>query len=216
MANELPRFNKGVFPSMLDSGTANKIRDRVQHLSEMKVAPAGAGKLVLTDGGAVLDLSGLSPLLEKLGQTQAAANQTTGGGTGVGASTTDLPFIITDATTTPGTPTINVVYGTVMDLEPTDIATDIELNDDDVTIIYLENTLDSPGNVTASAIQTTTGALPAHSAFTAIKRIGTVTTVGGVITLINQALYFSQGFKACDRDVADPTTTRGTYEFFVD
>lgn len=132
-----------------------------------------------------------------------------------GGGTMVLPFTIKDVSPDASTPTINVVYGTVMDIPPTDIATDIALTSSATNIIYLENTLDADGNVTASAVMVTTGSLPASDDDTAILLIGTAVTTGDVIATIDQSLYFSQGFKACDRDPADPATTPGTYQFFV-
>lgn len=132
-----------------------------------------------------------------------------------GGGTMVLPFSITDVSPDAMTPTINVVFGTVMDIPPTDIATPIEIDDDETNTVYLENTLDADGNVTASAVMFTTGALPDSDDDTAILLIGIVVVASGVITSISQSLYFSQGFKACDRDPGDPATTPGTYEFFV-
>ncbi len=132
-----------------------------------------------------------------------------------GGGAITLPFTVKDTSPDTSTPTINVIYGTVMDLPPTDIATDIALTDDATNTIYLDNTLDSAGNVTASAVMVTTGSLPASSGFSAILLIGVAVAASGVIASISQSLYFSQGFSCCGRDSADPDTTPGVYEFFV-
>lgn len=125
-----------------------------------------------------------------------------------------LPFKIDDVSPDTDTPTINVVFGTVMDITPTDIATDLMLTDDATNTVYLDNTLDSDGNVTASAVSLTTGSLPASTDSSAILLIGVCVVASGVIA-ISQSLYFSQGFSCCGRDPDDPSTTPGTYEFFV-
>lgn len=130
---------------------------------------------------------------------------TAGGGGGV-----TLPFKISRVNNTD----INVIFGTIMDLTPTDVATDITLSNG-TNQIYLENTLDADGNVVASAVMTTTSSLPASDADTAILLIGVVVMASSVITTISQSLYFSQGFSCCGRDPADPSTTPGIYEFFV-
>lgn len=136
-----------------------------------------------------------------------------GGGGGAGGDIT-LPFKITDTSPDISTPTINVVYGTVMDIEPTDIATDIAITDDNTNTVYLDNTLDTAGNVTASAVTVGTSGLPSNSTSHAYLLIGVCVVASGAITT-SQSLYFSQGFKACDRDEAADPPVDGTYEFFV-
>ena len=57
---------------------------------------------------------------------------------------------------------------------------------------------------------------PADTTYHAYLLVGTAAVdVDGLISLIEQSLYFSQGFKACDRDPEDPATTPGSYQFFV-
>jgi len=134
-----------------------------------------------------------------------------GGGAG---TEMDLPFKIKDVSDTVAK--AFVVYGTVTDIEPTDIATAITLTPDATNTLYLECAVDADGVITAAAVMTATTGLPASAWDTAIKLIGTVITAGTGILTINQSLYFSQGFRACDRDPADPETTPGQFVFFVD
>lgn len=135
--------------------------------------------------------------------------QTSGGGGGTGMT---LPFQIQDVSPDASTPTVNVKYGTVMDIEPTDVGTDILVSDGDT--FYIECTLDIDGNVTAADLLV--GSLPADSDYAAYLLVGSVTVVDDAITAIDQSLYFSQGFKACDRVVTDGVLdSAGTYEFFV-
>lgn len=135
----------------------------------------------------------------------------TGGGEG-GAIV--LPFQIVDITTG-DTPAIYVQYGTVEDIEPTDIGAEIFLTPDDTNTVYLECALDADGFITGASVEVSTTGLPAEDWETAIKLIGTVITAGTGILTINQSLYFSQGFQACGRDPEDPETTPGDYQFFV-
>lgn len=131
-----------------------------------------------------------------------------------GGSELVLPFKIVDVTAGP-TPTVNVFYGTVEDIEPTDIATDLPMTGEATNTIYLECAVDADGLITGASVQVSTSGLPASDWETAIKLIGTVITAGTGIFQINQSLYFSQGFQACGRDPGDPETTPGTYQFFV-
>jgi len=59
-----------------------------------------------------------------------------------------LPFAITRVTPAPS---INVIYGTVMDVVPSGIATDTSLSNG-TNRVYLDCTLDAGGNVTAVAL----------------------------------------------------------------
>lgn len=136
------------------------------------------------------------------------------GAVGGAGAEMDLPFKIKDVSDTVAK--AYVVYGTVTDIEPTDIATNITLTADATNTLYLECTLDTDGLITAAAVMVATTGLPTSTWDTAIKLIGTAITAGTAIMTINQSLYFSQGFQACGRDVADPETTPGTYQFFVD
>ena len=134
---------------------------------------------------------------------------------GGGGASLLLPFKIRDISPDEETPTIKVVFGTVMDVTPSNVETDLEPGDDAINTIYLEVTINAAGQVTAAAVTVSTGPLPTNDTYAAYILIGYVTVAAGVITLINQSLYFSQGFKACDRDTADPETTPGSYQFFV-
>lgn len=135
------------------------------------------------------------------------------GGAGGGPGLDTYPFKIV-----PGSAPlkVKVSYGTVEDIEPTDIDTDIEIDDDSTdNWLFLECTLDADGQVTGGTVQLQ-GSPPSDSGSAAYKLIGRVETAGGVITKINQSLYFSQGFAACGRDPDDFNTTPGSYHFYVD
>jgi hypothetical protein len=124
-----------------------------------------------------------------------------------------LPFKIVDVSPDASTPKIKVIYGTVMDILPTDVNTDLACAA--TTTYYLDCTISTAGNVTAAALANG-ASVPADSDTHAFLLVGVVTITGTVVSAIAQSLYFSQGFKACDRVVVEGAVTeRGTYEFFV-
>lgn len=138
----------------------------------------------------------------------------TGGG---GGAPTDIqfPFQITESATALN---VKVRYGTVMDIAPTDVATDLALTDDATNYIYIQNTLDVDGNVTASAIGVNTTGLPANDTDNAYILIGNAVCAAGAVTLINQAITHSLRFAACGRtnNGGEPpvVTADGSYEFW--
>lgn len=132
---------------------------------------------------------------------------------GGGSGDMVLPFKIVDVSPDASTPRIKITYGTVMDILPTDVNVVLTPATGTETY-YLACTISVAGAVTAAALLT--GTIPSDSDTLAHILVGTVTRTGTVVTAINQSLYFSQGFKACDRVVVDDAVTvRGIYEFFV-
>jgi hypothetical protein len=110
---------------------------------------------------------------------------------------------------------IVVRYGTIMDIAPTDVATDIALTDDATNYIFIESTLNVGGIITAASIETNTTGLPANADLAAYILIGNVLMASGEITAINQAITHSLRFTACGRIVeGESVTERGTYEFW--
>ena len=154
----------------------------------------------------------ISPLLDR--SVDRLEPPPVGGGGGGGGAPVVLPFKMKDASPDVAHPKVNVVTGTVMDFTPTGIATDTALTDNATNTVYLDCTIDAAGLVTAVAMSISTSGKPADSTYHAYLLIGTATVASGVVTLA-QSLYFSQGFKACDRDSGDPATTPGSYQFFV-
>lgn len=142
------------------------------------------------------------------------------GTTGRARKSADLvhPFLITD-TSTGGTATAQVRFGTVNDVEPTSLATDLALTSAAVWRIYLDATLSAAGAVTAAAIVAATGAQPADSDTHAYITLGLVTVAadggGFAVTDVDQAATHSLRFGACGRVVTEGSvTTRGTYQFW--
>lgn len=212
MATPLPVFRKGATPTLLDTATANQIRDAIEAFRTLTLSPAGCGKLIVGDKRVVLDLSPILALINKIQTAQVAFNQTSATGSGSGGLQFPFQIIFVNETT------INVRYGTVMDIPPTDVGVDADvtaITTSGTATVYIDNTLDAAGNVTDSAMALSATGKPADTSDHAYKLVGEVIVVASAITTINQSLMFSQGFKACDRDSGDPVTTPGTYEFFV-
>jgi hypothetical protein len=114
------------------------------------------------------------------------------------------------------TENVRVRTGTVGGILPTSVNTSIDVSGTDGTwYIFIDATIDSAGDVTAAAISSNTTGVTADSSTHAYYLIGTVTVAAAVITAVAPTLAFSQEFAACGRDPADPTTTPGTYSFFV-
>lgn len=111
---------------------------------------------------------------------------------------------------------VKVKFGQVNSITPTGIATNIDVSGTDGTwSIYLDCTLDSAGAVTAAAVSSATTGVPADTYDHAYKLIGEADVASSLITAVRYSLLFSQGFVACGRDSADPSTTPGTFYFFV-
>lgn len=130
---------------------------------------------------------------------------------GGGGDLTEFPFQIQA-----GTALVNIRYGTISSILPTDVGTDVDVSgtDGDWTF-WIETTINDAGVVTAAALGYGTSGMPTDDSDTAYFLIGVVTVASAVITTVNQNAMFSMGFVACGRDVADPATTPGVYHFFV-
>lgn len=111
---------------------------------------------------------------------------------------------------------VKVKTGTVGGIIPTGVATNIDVSGTDGTwYIFLDATIDADGDVTAADISSNTSGVPSDSSTHAYYLIGTAEVASSVLTAVNPTLMFSQEFVACGRDPADPSTTPGTYYFFV-
>lgn len=216
MGSPIKLLSKGAAPSMIDTATANEVISKVNALLGTIVSPAGFGKYVIGDKEIKLDLGPLAQIIANLQKSAGTIIGTTagGGGGGGGGGSVLLPFTIQQINTT----TINVRYGTVMDIPPTNVGDNADvtaITTGGTVTVYIDNTLDASGVVTASSLEASSGSLPTSDDTHAYLLVGTVVVAGSVITTINQSLYFSQGFSCCGRDPGDPETTPGIYEFFV-
>lgn len=135
-----------------------------------------------------------------------------------GGGTLQHPFQILN--TTPSgddpTPTINVRYGTLQDIEPDNVAADQTLESGDSEyFVYLHVTIDLDGNVTAAELVIDTSAQPADGDNDGYITLGTVEVTDGAIATINQAATHSLRTAMCGRVVTDDElTTAGTWEFW--
>jgi hypothetical protein len=111
--------------------------------------------------------------------------------------------------------TVNVRYGTCQDIEPTDVATDIDLTGSNTHTFYLDVEVDIDGIVVAVTLSHGTSGRPADTDYHGYITLGTVVTASAVITVINQAATHSLRVAMCGRVVdTGVLTVRGTYEFW--
>jgi len=122
-----------------------------------------------------------------------------------------LPFQINDTSPNANFASVNVRFAAIGNIIPAGISADINLTiPNSTTSIYLNITIDNNAAVTAASINT--GSVPSpNTATKAYSLIGNVTVLNNVVSVIDQALLFSQTFVACNRNTADPDTTPGTY-----
>jgi len=115
---------------------------------------------------------------------------------------------------------VNVRYGTVQDVDPVNIGTDIAVATGSYTV-YIDVEVNTAGDtIVAVTLRVLTGALPADTDHHAYIKIGKVTVVDDAIESISQAATHSLRFTVCDRvqedTEAEPPVDfeRGTYEFW--
>ncbi len=111
---------------------------------------------------------------------------------------------------------INVRYGTLQDVVPTNVATDIDVSATDGTwTFYLDLEIDINGAFVAATLSEATTGQPADADYHGYITLGTVTVAGGLITGVFQAATHSLRYSMCGRVVTGGVlTTRGTYEFW--
>lgn len=111
--------------------------------------------------------------------------------------------------------TVNVRFGTLNDIAPTNVATDIDVTGTDTFTFYLDVEVDLDGVVIAVTLSNGTAGQPADADYHGYITLGTVGVVSSVIAIINQAATHSLRMAMCGRVVTDGSlTTRGTYEFW--
>jgi hypothetical protein len=116
-----------------------------------------------------------------------------------------------------GSPYVNVRYGTMQDIEPTDTATDIALTSDGTWNVYIHVVIDGPGAVVSATLVVTLSAMPANGNYDGYILLGQVIVASGAITTVNQAATHSLRTAMCGRvwDSGTSTlTTPGTWEFW--
>ncbi len=147
---------------------------------------------------------------------------TQAGGAG-GTASIEHPFQITHLAAGTSALQINVRYGTLNDIVPTDVGVDLDLDLGDGTYtLYLDVEVleDAVATIVTVSLIYDLSPQPADDDDHAYITLGQVIVAGGVITTINQAVTHSLRFAACNRVEADPEADppiafeRGTYEFW--
>lgn len=135
------------------------------------------------------------------------------GGGGGGALT--HPFQITDTTIGAGTARFHVSYGTLEDVEPANVETNIVVGNGTWTV-YLDLEIDINGVFVAATLSQATTGQPADTDYHGYITIGRVVVAGGIVTSVSQACTHSLRYAMCGRVVAaGPTLTDpGVYEFW--
>lgn len=196
----IPRCQPGGV-SLVSAEYANMIIDLANAIGGGKVAPiANVGKMFLSGGQFILDLSVLDQRLRAVeGATGSAANALT------------LPFQISDTSPNANFASVNVRFGTIGNNVPTGVGVDFNLTiPNSNTTFYANITIDN--NATVTGVTINTGSVPTPNTSTkAYAFIGNVQVVNNIVTVIDQSLYLSQSFVACNRNTSDPATTPGTY-----
>ena len=132
---------------------------------------------------------------------------------GGGGGAITHPFQLQDATAG-GIAKINVRYGTVQDVEPVDIATDLTLAAG-TNYVYLDVEVDINGAIVTVTVTVDTAPQPADEDYHGYITLGNVEVVDDAVTTINQAATHSLRFSMCGRIVTDEVlTVRGDYEFW--
>ena len=129
-----------------------------------------------------------------------------------------FPFQLQNTSTVSGgspVPKVNVRYGTVMDVEPTNCETDLALTAGQTTIVYIHVVVDINGVMLSTEILTATSQ-PADTSYDGYITIGNVVVDGGGnVTSVNQAMTHSLRMAMCGRVVTGGVlTTPGTFEFW--
>ena len=128
------------------------------------------------------------------------------------------PFQITDASAS-GVANCTVRFGSVNDVTPTGIGTNLPLTSAAVWRVCLDATISVAGAVTAVVVTAATGAQPADSdthAFITLGLVTVISTSGDLsVSDISQAATHSLRFGTCGRVVTSgAVTTPGTYQFW--
>lgn len=125
-----------------------------------------------------------------------------------------FPFQIYDTSTSMVTQA-HVRYGTLNDVEPTNVDTDIALTSDGTWTFYLNVTVDVNGLMTAVELDIALTGQPADSSNNGYITLGQVIVLSGAITTINQAATHSLRMAMCGRVVVGGTlSVQGVYEFW--
>ena len=128
-----------------------------------------------------------------------------------------FPFQLQDTSVTGGSPVaqINVRYGTLQDVEPTNCATDIAIATG-TTTFYIDLEVDIDGVFVAATLSSSLSGKPADTDYHGYITLGEADSPDGeIVSAIRQAATHSLRFSMCGRVVTDGVLiTAGTYEFW--
>lgn len=209
MADGVPMIPQVVVggDSLVSANYANKIIVPLNAILQGRIAPINnVGSFKYAGGQFILDLSLLDQRLRRL-EAGGSSGNNSGGNANVA-----YPFQISQLDTT----NINVRFGTVSDLNVGNVATNLIFNTTGNFALYINAVIDNNGVVTNANIQWQANTKPADTYNYAYKLVGYVGVGSNVISNIFQSLWFSQAFKTCDRNTADPATTPGSFNWYVD
>ena len=167
-------------------------------------------------------ISGLG--IQKTGMMGGVVISSTAVGGGGGSVTIEHPFEIRDFSiaysaepAVTAEAIIQVRFGTLNDITPTDVDTDFSLVTASSTYnVFVKATVGVDGICTAAAVDATTAAVPADTWQYGYLKIGEVDVNDAqVVTEIRQACTHSLRLAMCGRVVDGASlTARGTYEFW--
>ncbi len=138
-------------------------------------------------------------------------------GSGGGGSTDEIdhPFKIVDSSD--GTPKVTVHYGTMMDVQPTNVGSVRTLTANVTNYLYLENGVNTAGIFQTSELIVSTSAQPADDDNTAYITLGIVVAAGTGLLSIGQAVTHSLRMATCGRILNEDGSViiePGQYEFW--
>lgn len=159
--------------------------------------------------------SGPGVIVQRSAAGTTVASRTEPAKRGGGPAILTHPFQAADATAE-GVAKVRIRTGSINDLVPSSVETDLTLSAAGTWRIYLDCTLntDSTGAVTAAAISTTSGAQPANTRTHAYITLAIATVTGSsgayVVADLSQLATHSLRFFSCNRD----DSVDGTYHFW--
>jgi hypothetical protein len=136
---------------------------------------------------------------------------TAGGGGGI-----EFPFQLQDTSVGGGSPVpqINVRYGTLQDVAPTNVGTDIVVSSG-TNYFYLDLEVDVDGVIVSATLTNDTSPQPSDGDYHGYILLGEADSDGSVVTDIRQAATHSLRFSMCNRIVSEgELLAPGSYEFW--
>jgi hypothetical protein len=137
---------------------------------------------------------------------------------GGGGGTFTFPFQLQDHSVKGSSPVakINVLYGTLNDVEPTNVGTDLSLTDGDGTYtFYLKIVVNLDGSLSSVELDYSMTGQPANDDYDGYITLGQADVLTNAVTAIRQAATHSLRYAVCGRVVSGMSlVTPGTFEFW--